>query len=50
MLDRFTIDDLKKSMKFLNISLSEDRLSVIADFLNQNIEAMRPLTQSVIIK
>jgi len=44
MLDKITVDDLKKSMKLLNISISEDRLSVIADFLNQNIEALRPLT------
>ena len=45
MLDKITVDDLKKSARFLSVALSEDRLSIIADFLNQNLETLRSLTR-----
>ena len=44
-MDQLTVDDLKKTMKFLSVSLGEDRLKAVASFLNQSFEALKPLTQ-----
>ncbi len=44
-MERLTVDDLRKAMKFLSVSLSEERLKAVADFLNQTLEGLNPLTK-----
>ena len=44
-MDRVTVDDLRRAMKFLSFSLSEDRLQAVAPLLNQTLEALQPLSK-----
>ena len=38
-----TVDDLQKMMKLLNVTLNDERLKAVADYLNQNLDAIKPL-------
>jgi hypothetical protein len=42
-MERMTVDDLRKAMKFLTLTLSEERIPTVAAFLNQVLEALQPL-------
>lgn len=42
-MERITVDDLRKAMKFLTLTLSEQRIPNVAAFLNQVLEALQPL-------
>ena len=44
-MERVTLDDIKKIMKLLSVSLNEDRLRTVAPFLNVTMEALQPLTK-----
>jgi len=44
-LDRITVEDLRKAMKLLSFSLSEDRLQAVTPLLNQTLEALQPLSK-----
>jgi hypothetical protein len=44
-LERVSIDDVRKAMGLLSISLSEDRLRIVAPFLNLTLEMLQPLNK-----
>jgi len=42
-MERISVDDLRKSMRFLTLTLSEERIPTVAAFVNQVLEALQPL-------
>jgi len=44
-MEKVTIDDLRKVMKLLNVSIGEERLRIVTPFLNLTMETLRPLTE-----
>ena len=42
-MEQLTVEDLRKTMKLLGLSLSEERLQVVAPFLNAQLEMLQPL-------
>jgi len=44
-LQRITVDDLRKAMRLLTVSLSEERLQILTSFLNQTLETLQPLSK-----
>jgi hypothetical protein len=43
MMEKVTLDDLRKVMKLLSVSLDEERLRIVTPFLNLTMETLRPL-------
>lgn len=44
-MQRLSVDDLQEAMKLLSVSLSEERLRIVAPSFNQVLETLRPLTK-----
>jgi hypothetical protein len=42
-MERVSVDDVRKSMRFLTLALAEERIPIVAAFLNQVLEALQPL-------
>ncbi len=42
---KLTVEDLRQTMKLLTLTVSEQRLPLVADLLNQVLESLKPLTQ-----
>ncbi len=42
---KLTVEDLRQTMKLLTLTVSEQRLPLVVDFLNQVLESLKPLTQ-----
>ncbi len=44
-MEQITTDDLRRAMKLLSVSLSEERLQVVSSFLSQTLETLQPLAK-----
>ena len=49
-MGRFTIEDIRKAAKLLNVPFSEERLQIITTSLNQIVEILKPLSQRYLPK
>ena len=44
-MERINVNDLRSMMKIVGAPIQEDRLQVVTEFLNQNMEALQPLVR-----
>lgn len=44
-MERINVNDLRSMMKIVGAPIQEERLQIVAGFLNQNMEALQPLVR-----